>query len=117
MHAWWHGVPRAAVVRWALLWSEINEFWQPATTEHQPDFLIALTLAASGRSWGSPPVNVTSCVGGSMPNKTSSSICSKMLINAGIRAIKYKEGYADPMAEEMLAAAQVRLTQINEAKK
>jgi dCMP deaminase len=45
------------------------------------------------------------------------SICSKMLINAGIRAIKYKEGYADTMAEEMLAAARVRLTQINEAKK
>ena len=45
------------------------------------------------------------------------SICSKMLINAGIHAIKYKEGYADPMAEEMLAAARVRLTQINEAKK
>ena len=45
------------------------------------------------------------------------SICSKMLINAGIRAIKYKEGYADAMAEEMLAAAGVTLTQINEAKK
>jgi deoxycytidylate deaminase len=35
-----------------------------------------------------------------------------MLINAGIRAIKYKEGYADPMAEEMLNAAGVTLTKI-----
>jgi dCMP deaminase len=45
------------------------------------------------------------------------SICSKMLINAGIRAIKYKEGYADPMSEEMLTAAGVTLTKISEAKK
>jgi dCMP deaminase len=45
------------------------------------------------------------------------SICSKMLINAGIRAIKYKEGYADAMAEEMLTAAGVTLTKISEAKK
>lgn len=43
------------------------------------------------------------------------SICSKMLINAGIRAIKYKEGYADSLAEDMLTAARVALTQISEA--
>jgi dCMP deaminase len=45
------------------------------------------------------------------------SICSKMLINAGIREIIYKEGYADPMAEEMLGASGTVLTQIGEAKK
>ncbi len=45
------------------------------------------------------------------------SICSKMLINAGISEIKYKEGYADSMAEEMLEAAGVTLTKISEAKK
>jgi dCMP deaminase len=43
------------------------------------------------------------------------SICSKMLINAGILSIKYKEGYADPMAEDMLTAARVALTQTSEA--
>lgn len=37
-------------------------------------------------------------------------ICSKMLINAGIEEIKYKEGYADAMAEEMLKAAGVKVT-------
>jgi len=45
------------------------------------------------------------------------SICSKMLINAGISEIKYKEGYADSMAVEMLEAAGVTLTKISEAKK
>ncbi len=45
------------------------------------------------------------------------SICSKMLINAGIREIVYKEGYADDMAEEMLGAAGTKLTQMGEAKK
>ena len=43
------------------------------------------------------------------------SICSKMLINAGIRDIIYKEGYADSMTEEMLSAAGVKLVQIDEA--
>ncbi|MEE9567438.1 MAG: cytidine/deoxycytidylate deaminase family protein [Desulfobacteria bacterium] len=42
------------------------------------------------------------------------SICSKMLINAGIRDIIYKEGYADSMTEEMLSAAGVKLIQIDE---
>jgi len=40
-------------------------------------------------------------------------ICSKMLINAGIDEIKYKEGYADAMAEEMLKAAGVKVTKIH----
>ena len=43
------------------------------------------------------------------------SICSKMLINAGIRDIIYQEGYADSMTEEMLSAAGVKLVQIDEA--
>lgn len=42
------------------------------------------------------------------------SICSKMLINAGICEIIYQEGYADPMSEEMLKSAGVKLTQIDE---
>ena len=45
------------------------------------------------------------------------SICSKMLINAGIREIMYKGGYADAMAEEMLKAAGTKLIQFDEAKK
>jgi dCMP deaminase len=40
-------------------------------------------------------------------------ICSKMLINAGIVEIKYKEGYADPMAEEMLKAAGIAVTKLD----
>ncbi len=43
------------------------------------------------------------------------SICSKMLINAGISEIIYQEGYADPMAEEMMKAAGVKLAQIDQA--
>jgi len=41
------------------------------------------------------------------------SICSKMLINAGITDIIYEEGYADPMTEEMLQAAGVKLIQVD----
>ena len=33
------------------------------------------------------------------------SICTKMLINAGIVEIYYKEGYSDPLASEMLSEA------------
>jgi dCMP deaminase len=29
-------------------------------------------------------------------------ICAKMMINAGVRRIVYRDGYADPLAEEML---------------
>jgi dCMP deaminase len=38
-------------------------------------------------------------------------ICSKMLINAGIREIIYREGYADTLSEELLKAAQVPVIQ------
>lgn len=34
-------------------------------------------------------------------------ICSKMIINAGIRRIVYLEGYADDLAREMVAQAEV----------
>ncbi|MBI5446981.1 MAG: dCMP deaminase family protein [Deltaproteobacteria bacterium] len=37
-------------------------------------------------------------------------ICSKMLINAGIRTVYYLEGYADPLGREMLDLAGVVLT-------
>lgn len=40
------------------------------------------------------------------------SICSKMIINAGIKDIKYQEGYADPMGEEMLRDAGISLTMV-----
>lgn len=37
------------------------------------------------------------------------SICAKMIINAGIVRIVYQDGYADPLAIEMLAEAGVEL--------
>ena len=43
------------------------------------------------------------------------SICSKMLINAGISEIVYQEGYSDPMAKEMIKAAGVKLARIDQA--
>ncbi len=43
---------------------------------------------------------------------TPCSICSKMLINAGIVKIYYKEGYADFLGGQMLAEAGVPLVQI-----
>lgn len=43
------------------------------------------------------------------------SICSKMIINAGICDIKYLEGYADPLAEGMMKASGLKLTRIGEA--
>lgn len=39
-------------------------------------------------------------------------ICAKMIINAGIRTIYYKEGYADPMSEELLKEAMVEIQQL-----
>ena len=36
-----------------------------------------------------------------------------MLINAGIGEIIYKDGYADPLTEDMLTAAGVALSQID----
>ncbi len=38
-------------------------------------------------------------------------ICSKMLINAGIREIYYREGYADFLSEALLKAAQIPVIQ------
>jgi len=38
-------------------------------------------------------------------------ICTKMLINAGIRSILYAEGYADPLSRDMLAEAGIEVRQ------
>lgn len=40
-------------------------------------------------------------------------ICSKMLINAGIRTIYYENGYNDPMAKKMLKEKQIKLINFN----
>lgn len=42
------------------------------------------------------------------------SICVKMLINAGIVQIVYKDGYPDPLAEELLTQAQIRVRRYDE---
>jgi dCMP deaminase len=42
------------------------------------------------------------------------SICAKMIINAGIKAIYYQDGYADIMSTDMFAEAQVKLIQLEE---
>ena len=39
-------------------------------------------------------------------------ICAKMIINAGIRTIYYKEGYADPMSKELLEEAKVEVVKL-----
>ena len=39
-------------------------------------------------------------------------ICSKMLINAGIKEIIYAEGYPDKLAEEMLEMADIKVRKI-----
>lgn len=36
-------------------------------------------------------------------------ICSKMLINAGIKKVIYEEGYDDPLADQMLAEADIEI--------
>jgi dCMP deaminase len=36
-------------------------------------------------------------------------ICSKMIINAGIKRVYYLDGYADLLSQEMLASANVEL--------
>jgi len=41
------------------------------------------------------------------------SICAKMIINAGIRKVYYKEGYDDLLSLEMFAQAGVELVQLN----
>ncbi|MDY6832459.1 MAG: cytidine/deoxycytidylate deaminase family protein [Thermodesulfobacteriota bacterium] len=40
------------------------------------------------------------------------SICAKMIINAGISAVYYRDGYDDPMSLEMFAEVGVRLFQL-----
>jgi dCMP deaminase len=42
-------------------------------------------------------------------------ICSKMLINAGIRRVYYLEGYADTLSREMLDQAGVVLVALSGA--
>jgi dCMP deaminase len=41
-------------------------------------------------------------------------ICTKMLINAGVRRIVYLEGYADPLTEEMLREVGMELVRLGE---
>jgi len=41
-------------------------------------------------------------------------ICAKMLINARVRRIVYLDGYADPLAGDMLAEAGVELVKLGE---
>lgn len=36
-------------------------------------------------------------------------LCAKMIINAGIKEIIFKSGYPDPLAEELLSEAKVKL--------
>jgi dCMP deaminase len=40
-------------------------------------------------------------------------ICTKMLINAGIREIFYLEGYDDPLSDQMLTEAGLKVTRIS----
>jgi dCMP deaminase len=40
-------------------------------------------------------------------------ICSKMLINAGVETIYYLDGYPDPLADEMLAEANVEVVRLS----
>lgn len=39
------------------------------------------------------------------------SICAKMIINAGVEKVYYKDGYNDPLAEEMFDQAGIALIQ------
>jgi dCMP deaminase len=40
-------------------------------------------------------------------------ICSKMIINAGIKKIYYDEGYNDPLADRMLVEAGLEIVRLN----
>ncbi len=40
-------------------------------------------------------------------------LCAKMLINAGITEIFYEEGYPDPLSEELLSEAGIRVNQLS----
>ena len=44
------------------------------------------------------------------------SICARMIINAGIKKIYYQSGYADALATELLAEAEIELKQIGSDK-
>ena len=39
-------------------------------------------------------------------------VCSKMIINAGIRRVVFQEGYPDPLGERMLEEAGVEMVNI-----
>lgn len=41
------------------------------------------------------------------------SICTKMIINAGIKKIYYQEGYADELSKDMLAEAEIEVIQLD----
>lgn len=41
------------------------------------------------------------------------SICTKMIINAGIKKIYYLNGYADPMSKDMLREADVQVIKLD----
>lgn len=43
------------------------------------------------------------------------SICTKMLINAGVTGIYYKDGYPDPMSSEMFEEAGIFLSKTDES--
>ncbi len=43
------------------------------------------------------------------------SICTKMIINAGIKKIYYQEGYADELSRDMLAEAKIEVIQLGNA--
>ena len=42
------------------------------------------------------------------------SICTKMLINAGIKKIYYRSGYADQLSRDLLEEAEIEVVKINE---
>ena len=42
------------------------------------------------------------------------SICTKMIINAGIKKIYYQEGYADDLSKDMLAEAEIEVIQLGD---
>jgi len=43
------------------------------------------------------------------------SICTKMIINAGIKRIYYLDGYADDLSEAMLAESEIEVIQLKES--
>ncbi|MDD5225071.1 MAG: cytidine/deoxycytidylate deaminase family protein [bacterium] len=43
------------------------------------------------------------------------SICTKMLINAGIENLVYQEGYPDPLAQELLRGSKIKVKKFQKA--